>query len=73
MEIENIGELLEEETLERVFQDLDDLCQRLQDDYNGDATFEQTEEDRLAVYHACDLLEFLLSNKKIELKKDDLK
>ena len=39
-----------------VIADLDDLCKRLQDNYNDGIPFEQTEEDRLAVYNAIELL-----------------
>ncbi len=35
----------------------DDLCKRLQDDYNGDAPFEQTEEDRLIIYQLLELFD----------------
>ena len=40
-----------------IISDLDDLCKRLQDDYNGDSAFEQGEDDRLAIYNAIELLE----------------
>lgn len=36
---------------------LDDLCKRLQDDYNCIKDFEQYEEDRLTVYSVIEILE----------------
>lgn len=46
--------------LKELHYSLDDLCKRLQDDYNGDKKFEQLEDDRMAVWDACELLEELL-------------
>lgn len=40
--------------------DLDSLCRRLQDNYNDDKEFVQTEEDRLAVYDAIEYLNEVL-------------
>lgn len=40
-----------------LIENLDSLCARLQDDYNGNKPFEQCEEDRLAVYDVIELLE----------------
>lgn len=40
-----------------LIKELDDLCKRLQDDYNGVKEFEQYEEDRLAIYTTIELLE----------------
>lgn len=42
---------------------LDDLCKRLQRDYDGENTFEQLEDDRCAVYDAIDLIDELLREK----------
>ena len=36
---------------------LDDLCGRLQDDYNDIQAFEQTEEDRIIIYNILELLD----------------
>lgn len=36
---------------------LDNLCKRLQDDYNGINQFEQLEEDRLVIYNVIEILE----------------
>lgn len=46
--------------LKELHYSLDDLCKRLQDDYNGGKKFEQLEDDRMAVWDACELLEELL-------------
>ena len=35
---------------------LNNLCKRLQDDYNGNKTFEQQEEDRIIIYNIIDFL-----------------
>lgn len=40
--------------------DLDSLCRKLQDNYNDDKEFVQTEEDRLAVYDAIEYLNEVL-------------
>lgn len=47
----------EEEMFKNLIKILDDLCKRLQDDYNGIDIFEQYEEDRLAVYNVIEILE----------------
>lgn len=36
---------------------LDDLCKRLQDNYNDGTLFEQCEEDRLLINNAIEILE----------------
>ena len=41
----------------KLITNLDGLCKRLQDDYNGGPAFEQCEEDRLAVYNILELLD----------------
>lgn len=43
--------------IKRLITNLDDLCKRLQDDYNGGEIFSQSEEDRLTVYTAIELIE----------------
>ena len=40
--------------------DLDVLCRKLQDNYNDNKEFVQTEEDRLAVYDAIEYLNEVL-------------
>ncbi len=40
-----------------IIADLDDLCKRLQDDCDDSVPFKQSEEDRLTVYNAIELLE----------------
>lgn len=40
-----------------IIADLDDLCKRLQDDYDDSVPFKQSEEDRLTVYNAIELFE----------------
>lgn len=47
---------LHKENTAGTIEQLDSLCRRLQDDYNGNKEFEQHEEDRLAVYHAVEML-----------------
>lgn len=42
---------------QELIKELDDLCKRLQDDYNGVKEFKQYEEDRLVVYDVIELLE----------------
>ena len=61
-------ELLNKVAVTSLLEDLDNLCARLQEDYNGGEPFEQTEEDRIAVMYACEMLEYLLENRKVELK-----
>lgn len=39
-----------------LIKNLDDLCKRLQDDYNNVKPFEQLEEDRLAIYNIIEIL-----------------
>ena len=51
-------------SIENLLVDLDDLCLRLQEDYNDNVPFVQTEEDRMAVVLACELLEHLLEKAK---------
>lgn len=40
--------------------DLDELCRKLQDNYNDNKEFVQSEEDRLAVYDAIEYLNEVL-------------
>ena len=55
-------ELLHNKRFQKALLDnLDDLCRRLQDDYNGGDKFDQLESDRLTVYDACLLLEEMLA------------
>ena len=39
------------------YDDLDSLCKRLQDDYNGDKDFVQVEEDRIVLASLLDLFD----------------
>ena len=51
--------------------DLDVLCKKLQDNYNDDKEFVQSEEDRIAVYDAIEYLnEVLYRLETGELKID---
>ena len=61
-------DLLNKVAVASLLEVLDDLCSRLQEDYNGGEPFTQYEEDRLAVMDACEILEHLLRNRKVELK-----
>lgn len=56
----DIKEILTQETIKNICEDLGDLLSRLQSDYAGDIKFEQTEEDRLAVGNAYDILMHLV-------------
>ena len=58
-----------EEYLKGREEELDNLTYRLQQDYNIGDKFIQQEEDRLATYDMCNLLEFLIE--KIEEEKGD--
>lgn len=52
--------------------DLDRLCRKLQDNYNDGEPFEQSEEDRLAVYDAIEYLNeilYRLENNEITIKR----
>lgn len=60
-------DLLNKGAIERLLDSLNDLSARLVDDYDGFTPFEQYEEDRLSVMDACELLEYLLENRKVEL------
>jgi hypothetical protein len=42
---------------ESYYEDLDSLCKRLQDDYNGDKDFIQVEEDRVVLASLLDLFD----------------
>lgn len=44
---------------QELINELDNLCRRLQDDYNGKCPFVQSEEDRIAVYDTIEYLENL--------------
>ena len=50
-----------------LIKDLDDLCKRLQDDFNGGQKFEPYEEDRLLIYNTIETLESLESFVKEQL------
>lgn len=41
------------------YKELDDLCKRLQDDYNSIKEFEQCEEDRLIIYNILEYIDEL--------------
>ena len=41
---------------QELLKNLENLYRRLQADYNGDSTFQQHEEDRLALYYAIDMV-----------------
>jgi hypothetical protein len=47
------------DNFKKILIDLDDLCKRLQDDYNGEEEFEQKEEDRLVVYNIVEIMHTL--------------
>lgn len=47
------------DNFKKILIDLDDLCKRLQDDYNGEEKFEQKEEDRLVVYNIVEIMHTL--------------
>ena len=53
-----------------IITDLDDLCKRLQDNYNDGVPFEQSEEDRLTVYNAIELLEKQIPKKVILVEEE---
>lgn len=44
-----------------VQENLHSLCRRLQDDYSGEKPFEQSEEDRIAVYDVIDTLDEIIT------------
>ena len=46
-----------EENFKSIIKIMDDLCKRLQDDYNDGIPFEQYEEDRLVIYSVIEILE----------------
>lgn len=56
---ENIGEGYKKfyEAFKVYYSDIDDLCARLQDDYNGGPEFQQDDQDRLALCMLCDLFD----------------
>ena len=41
------------------YNELDNLCKRLQDNYNNDVEFEQHEEDRLVIYNILEKIDKL--------------
>lgn len=45
------------EVFKAYYNDVNDLCARLQDDYNGGPEFEQDDQDRLALCMLCDLFD----------------
>lgn len=45
------------EAFKAYYNDVNDLCSRLQDDYNGGPEFEQDDQDRLALCMLCDLFD----------------
>ena len=51
--------------LDKKIESLDNLCRRLQDDYNNINVFNQKEEDRLVVYNVIETLENIKRLKKI--------
>ena len=51
--------MLMDNSRKELIRELDDLCKRLQDDYNDGLEFEQYEEDRLCVYNVIEILETL--------------
>ena len=51
--------MMENEVIKGILKDLDNLCFRLQQDYGVGKSFEQCEEDRLAVYNIIEIVETL--------------
>ena len=45
--------------LYKSYNELDNLCKRLQDNYNNDVEFEQHEEDRLVIYNILEKIDAL--------------
>ena len=45
--------------LYKSYSELDNLCKRLQDNYNNDVEFEQHEEDRLIIYNILEKIDEL--------------
>ena len=45
----------------RIIENLDNLCKRLQDDYNNIISFKQYEEDRVVLNNTIEILETLTS------------
>lgn len=48
--------------VEKYYSDLDYLCKRLQDDYNGVKDFNQEEQDRLALCMLLDTFDIVKNN-----------
>ena len=48
--------IINKDFVNNLISDLDTLCRKLQDNYNDGKKFVQTEEDRVALYNAIELL-----------------
>lgn len=62
---------LEEYIIEN-YDEFDDLCKRLQEDYNGGIPFEQSEEDRLIIYDLLEIIDFIKKEKERKEKMEKI-